>query len=87
MLSRQFYTIRFFFTIRFYKYRKAFFYQYRLKVNLVLYTYVFIYLKATIKKFWVKNKIKKVLNTFINLVKPISTYTLFKLDKSYVDES
>ena len=26
----------FFFTIRFHKYKKAFFYQYRLKVNLVL---------------------------------------------------
>ena len=38
-----------FFTIRFHKYKKAFFYQYRLKVDLVLYTYVFIYLKATIK--------------------------------------
>ena len=43
----------FLFTIRFHKYKKAFFYQYRLKVDLVLYTYVFIYLKATIKKFWV----------------------------------
>ena len=42
----------FFFTIRFYNYKKAFFfYQYRLKVDLVLYTYVFIYLKGTIKKF------------------------------------
>ena len=40
-----------FFTVRFHKYKKAFFYQYRLKVDLVLYTYVFIYLKATIKKF------------------------------------
>ena len=39
-----------FFTIRSHKYKKAFFYQYHLKVNLVLYTYVFIYLKATIKK-------------------------------------
>ena len=43
--------LSFFFTIRFDKYKKAFFYQYRLKVDLVLYTYVFIYLKATIKKF------------------------------------
>ena len=33
--------------------KSIFFYQYRLKVDLVLYTYVFIYLKATIKKFWV----------------------------------
>ena len=41
----------FFFTIRFHKCKKAFFYQYRLKVDLVLYTYVFIYLKASIKKF------------------------------------
>ena len=36
--------------IRFHKYKKGFSYQYRLKVDLVLYTYVFIYLKATIKK-------------------------------------
>ena len=33
--------------------KSIFFYQYRLKVDLVLYTYVFIYLKATIKKIWV----------------------------------
>ena len=38
-----------FFTIRFHKYKKAFFYQYHLKADLMLYTYIFIYLKATIK--------------------------------------
>ena len=32
------------------KHKESFFYQYRFKVNLVLYTYVLIYLKATIKK-------------------------------------
>ena len=48
--------------IRFHKYKKAFFYQYRLEVDLVLYTYVFIYLKGNNKKIL-------GFNTFIYLVK------------------
>ena len=53
----------FFFTIRFHKYKKAFFYQYRLEVDLVLYTYVFIYLKVTIRK-------NHFYLSFSNLVRP-----------------
>ena len=46
-----------FLTRSFHKYKKhksaiSIFYQGRRKVDLVLYTYAFIYLKATIKKFY-----------------------------------